>query len=146
MRLAVVVARNPSIQITMKTESKHTPFPKVYGSATQSKHGSASLFTADASYNPFDATAPGMTPELALERAKYAADAINDHPTLLRQRDDAIEALKAILYCENVKRHSRVFATSAMKPNGNNTRILSAHQTKPAPPLPTPERGMESES
>lgn len=77
-------------------ESKHTPisFPKVYGITTHSKHGSAGLFTVDGSYNPLDATAQSLSPELVLARAHFAADAINSHPELLRQRDELREALK----------------------------------------------------
>lgn len=57
-------------------------FPKVKASATKSKFGGAALFTVDGSYGPFDATAPGMTPEVALLRAEFAAHAINAYPAL----------------------------------------------------------------
>lgn len=80
-------------------ESKHTPisFPKVYGITTHSKHGSAGLFTVDGSYNPLDATAQSLSPELVLARAHFAADAINSHPELLRQRDELIAELRFVV-------------------------------------------------
>lgn len=64
-------------------------FPKVYASRTSSKFGSAALFTKDGSYGPFDATAPGATPELAKARAEYAAHAINSFPALEAIKDFA---------------------------------------------------------
>lgn len=59
--------------------------PEVIASETQSEFGSAHLFTKSLMYGLFDATAPGMTPELSLARAKYAAKAINEHAALVAE-------------------------------------------------------------
>ena len=72
----------------MNTQNKIT-FPKVYASPTQSKYGSASIYTVANSYSPFDATAPGMSTALSLARAEYAVKAINEHDALVAVADAA---------------------------------------------------------
>jgi hypothetical protein len=76
-------------------------FPKVYAARTQSKHGGAGLFTVDGSYGPFDATAPGMSKERAMQRAEYAAKAINSHAALVA----VAEAAKACIRYDAEGRH-----------------------------------------
>lgn len=78
----------------MKNETK-LEFPGVYASPTQSRFASCALFTTEDSYNPFDATAPGMNPEIALARAKYAATAINSHADLLAALKASLEEMDA---------------------------------------------------
>jgi hypothetical protein len=73
---------NPAPFVSVARVPAKFEFPKVWAGPTAGKHGCASFWTVAGSYSPFDATAPGMTPEESLKRAHYAADAINEYPAL----------------------------------------------------------------
>lgn len=89
-----------------------TTLPKLIALPTQSKYGSAHIFVLPEHYGVFDATAPGMSPEKSLDRAKRLVSAVE------MLRDGAMQFSR--LTGPALETYARTFAALARETVGDS--------------------------
>ena len=102
---------------------------ELYASKTQSEHGSAGLFTSLNSYNPFDASAPGMTPAKALARAEQVARAANEFEAL-NALAESVQKLFNKKDCPHRFEYSELDATLEMRDRLNALKLRRAEMVQ----------------